>query len=183
MKENIIDVGFYGSMHDQSIDAHVIRGLSDDEGVVDYDKWVIDYKKLRDLYSKEYIFELERQAKILFGSCPKIEFSRVESPMFFNFVTDKVVILVDEDETRVFINNALKTEDVRKHSESYIDNMAYAMENCRNEKGELEAGEGDYDIRMLWVVLSYFEDEIDEYEVGNKMPYIGWFKEATDIPD
>lgn len=89
--------GFYNSQHDWVIDNYIdifIRDresdeLPENEGEI-YD--AIDYKGLRNLYCNELIKFMNSNLNI------SLEYLELNSPAYYNFTTDKIVVKFDEND-------------------------------------------------------------------------------------
>lgn len=80
--------GFYGTEHEMVIDSIVSNFFGEE----DYDDSLVDYKKLRAEYSKEFINFINYMLET------SIEFSSVYSPKQYNYENDSILAVISEQD-------------------------------------------------------------------------------------
>ena len=113
MKNIIIEFGgYYASIHGDNISNMIDEYYQDDNGEsLDYSNLDIDYRKIYNLYSVQYISFLNDYINEEINIQSKLKFVSLHSPREYNFTTDKIEASLPNKEYKQLCKYFLKNSD------------------------------------------------------------------------
>lgn len=110
--------GFYSSIHSDIIDSQIERDGSDDDGYYNWEYDLTNYQETNKNYAEAYIKIIK---KYLFENDVKvdIDFIKIESPAYYNFATDLIIIKILSKDHQKKIIKFVKSK-FKKELDKYI---------------------------------------------------------------
>ena len=149
--------GFYHSIHAQLVEDAVEMMFSDDEGTQNEQEIeIFDFIKAYNDYSIAYIDKLEDWIadELYIDKSPSFKFVRLQSPKFYNYSTDKIVIDITKKDAKAITKALLKSDD---HNDQFKD---FVIEATTSRSGYIpfytfEEAMKDKDDVLIMFALEY----------------------------
>lgn len=146
--------GFYSGVFNFLIENEEQR-VSEDYENVNFD---VDYSKTKENVSKECVEQMKNIFSEI-GITDEISWERLDSPQYYNYSTDRIVVKIEIEDVDKWIstnNKLIYTDEFKEHIEEAYSPCAFYRPNYSNSLKDWEKMFADKNIEELWYPITSY---------------------------